>query len=62
MRINVPSGLASDVLFLAGCGMFLVGAWSMSWPAGLMGTGLAAIVLAVVLRGTDLMGKGRKRR
>ena len=62
MKIQISNALVSDVLIVAGTIAAVVGAWFLNWQAGVIGTGLAVIVVGGVLRGVDLISGGRRRR
>ena len=49
-----------DILIVLGAGVALFALWALCWQAGLVGTGLAIIAVAYVVRG--VLRKQKKRR
>ena len=52
---------AADLLFLAGIGCVVVGCWLLGLPHGLVGSGVAVCVAAVVARRIQVARKARRR-
>jgi len=51
----------ADLLFLAGIGCAVAGCWLLGQPHGLVGTGVAVCVAAVVARRIQIARRDRRR-